>query len=119
MPYIKANDGRREALRTGKTIPINAGELNYLMFYLVKHFFDAYDNTEWVINIKLILQEFLGETPNYQRYNDMTGAVVRCYRELKRRHNILADFLIEAMDEFDEEIAKYEDKKIAENTDVE
>jgi hypothetical protein len=118
MPYIK-KDGRREALRRGATIPATAGELNYLMFYLVKHYYETYDVTEWTINIKLILQEFLGEHPTYQRYNDMTGAVIRCYRELKRRHSILAGFLIEAMDEFDDEIASYEDAKCFENGDVE
>ena len=37
MPYIKANDGRREALRNGEPA-LSAGELNYQIFYYIKHY---------------------------------------------------------------------------------
>jgi hypothetical protein len=112
MPYIKANDGRREALRKGDPA-LSAGELNYQLFYYAKHNLDsvalAYD----------FVCQFLGEKPNYQRYNDMTGALVRCSKEVERRLNKKADYLYTLMEHFDEEIAKYEDLKILENTDVE
>jgi len=65
------------------------------------------------------VRQFLGEKPNYQRYNDMTGALIRCAFELKRRLNIQVDVLLEVMVSYNEEIDKYEDLKIAENSDVE
>jgi uncharacterized metal-binding protein YceD (DUF177 family) len=49
----------------------------------------------------------------------MSGALLRCYREVQRRLNINATVLIYALDCYDEEIAKYEDLKINENGDVE
>jgi len=49
----------------------------------------------------------------------MTGALIRCYVEIKRRLNIDADYLIEICASYDDEIAKYEDLKIIENGDVE
>ena len=112
MPYIKANDGKREALRNGEPA-LNAGELNYQIFYHIKH---------GVHSIELIydfVKQFLGEKPNYQKYNDMTGALIRCAKEVERRLNIEATYLYMLMEHFDEEIAKYEDIKIVENTDVE
>ena len=90
MPYIKANDGRREALRKGDPA-LSAGELNYQCFYFIKH-------NQGIINIKLIegfVINFLGDKPNYQRYNDLTGALIRCYVEINRRLNIDADYLID------------------------
>ena len=77
------------------------------------------DVTASEIIITDYVKEFLGDKPNYQRYNDMTGALVRCYRESKRRLNIIVHELIDIMDSYDEQIAKYEDKKIDENGDVE
>lgn len=44
---------------------------------------------------------YLGERPNYQRFNDVLGALEGCKLELYRRR-----------------IAPYEDKKILENGDV-
>ena len=49
----------------------------------------------------------------------MTGALIRCAFELKRRLNIQVDVLLEVMVSYNEEIDKYEDLKIAENSDVE
>jgi len=49
----------------------------------------------------------------------MTGALIRCAKEVERRLNIEATYLYMLMEHFDEEIAKYEDIKIVENTDVE
>ena len=65
MPYISAKDDRREKLRNGEPA-LTAGELNYQCFYFIKH-------NQGIINIKLIegfVINFLGDKPNYQRYND-------------------------------------------------
>ena len=116
MPYIIANDGRREALRSGDTA-LTAGELNYQIFFYVKHNSPLSDFKKDVI--KGFVAQFLGEKPNYQKYNDMTGALVRCYAEIKRRLNIDAEYLIDLLASYNEEIDKYEDIKIQENGDVE
>jgi hypothetical protein len=125
MPYIKANDGRRKALRNFGTAQ-SAGELNYQMFYYIKHFYPndndgnyLYDMFQMDDVIRNYINNFLGEKPNYQKYNDLTGALVRCYKEVERRLKIEPRFLIKIMESYDEEIAKYEDLKILENTDVE
>ena len=76
MPYIKPSE--RESSRFK---PINAGQLNYAFTRLI--------------------QEYLGYTPNYQRFNDVIGALESCKLELYRR-----------------KIVPYEDLKITENTDV-
>ena len=118
MPYISTKDGgRREALRNGE-IALTAGELNYQLFYYIKHN-DAKSDTFHEEIIKDFVKHFLGDKPNYQRYNDVTGALIRCCVEIKRRLNIDADFLIDIMASYDDEIAKYEDIKILENGDVE
>ena len=111
MPYIKSNDGRRKALQNGD-VAESAGELNYQCFYYIKH------NVSEIL-IRDFVDQFLSQGKNYQRYNDMTGALIRCYREVKRRLNYKADFLIEVLDSYDKEIEKYEDIKIIENGDVE
>ena len=114
MPYIKKDDGRREALRNGDTALL-AGELNYQIFYHVKHY--KREITESLV--RQFICQFVGEKPNYQKYNDMTGAVICCYKELKRRLKIDADFLLTILDNYDNEIAIYEDTKIESNGDVE
>jgi hypothetical protein len=114
MPYIKSDNDRRMILRGGG-IAQNAGELNYQMFYMVKHY--VRETTEPII--RNCVCNFVGEKPNYQKYNDLTGAIVRCYREIKRRLNIDADFLLTILDNYDNEIAVYEDIKVRENGDVE
>ena len=124
MPYIKANDGRREALRKGEPA-LNAGELNYQIFYYVKH---HYYNTLFDVQydtIKKFVEQFLWQGKNYQRYNDMTGALLRCSIELARRLGgyskvkISIKAILEVSKSYDNEIAIYEDKKIIENSDVE
>jgi len=70
--------------------------------------------------IEDFVDQFLGAKPNYQRYNDMTGCLIRCYKEIERRLNINYKAEFEClMESYDDEIAKYEDKKIIENGDVE
>jgi hypothetical protein len=114
MPYISANDDRREKLRNGESA-LTAGELNYQIFYYVKH-----NKLKDGWHLKELVNQFLGEKPNYQKYNDMTGCLVRCYKEIKRRKvSHYTNILLEVMDSYDDEIAKYEDKKIEENGDVE
>ena len=119
MPYIKKDNDRREKLRKG-TPALNAGELNYQIFYYVKHQAETSFETErFYVVIKAFVDQFLGENPNYQRYNDMTGGLIRCYKEIKRRSGVKIDILIDIMDNYDDEIGKYEDIKIEENSDVE
>jgi len=120
MPYIKRDDGRREALRNDEPA-LSAGELNYQIFYFIKHNFGNYEyDLEFLdFKVRYFVNKFLGDKPNYQRYNDMTGALHRCNKEIIRRLKIYTYLLIEICDSYDEEIAKYEDKKIIENMDVE
>ena len=116
MPYISAKDDRREKLRNGEPA-LTAGELNYQIFYYVKHEIPLIQTDESVI--QGFVEQFLGAKPNYQKYNDMTGVLVRCYREIKRRLKINIGFLLRLIDSYDDEIAKYEDLKCQENGDVE
>ena len=122
MPYILKTDKRREKLRNGEPA-LSAGELNYQIFYYVKHnLFALEDPTDYDIyykNIKKFVKQFLGEKPNYQRYNDMTGCLIRCAIEIERRLNLDINILIDVVASYDCEIARYEDKKIKENGDVE
>lgn len=116
MPYIKDINGRRKELRNG-AVAQNAGELNFKIFaYLKQHTPLCKCNREH--EIEQFVKEFLGEKPNYQKYNDMTGCLVRCAKEVQRRLNQNASFLIEIMKSYDKEIEIYEDKKIKENGDV-
>ena len=74
--------------------------------------------------VETCVQQFLGEKPNYQKYNDMTGALVRCGKELNRRigtafAHYMQQFLLELMESYDDQIDIYEDLKIKENGDVE
>jgi hypothetical protein len=115
LPYIKSGDGRREALQRGEPA-LNAGELNYQIFYYVKH-----NNTDTSRReICGFVEQFLGSKPNYQTYNDMTGALIRCSKEIRRRLPLKSEIiLLDSMESYDEQIATYEDKKIIENGDVE
>jgi hypothetical protein len=117
MPYIKSGDGRREILQRGEQA-LSAGELNYQIFYYIKHLSGKYDKTIEII-VKDFVKQFLGENPNYQKYNDMTGALIRCCIELERRLKINADILIDIAASYNDEIAKYEDLKCFQNGDVE
>ena len=116
MPYINS-DGRRKALRNGDTA-LTAGELNYQIFYYVKHILMPPDVFHEAV-IKSFIIQFLGEHPNYQKYNDMIGVLIMCGKEIKRRLKENADFLPRMVDDYDDEIAKYEDEKIVSNGDVE
>ena len=111
MPYIDNKTGRREELRKGD-IAKTPGELNFLIFAHFKY--DKFD----IELVKKYVKDFLGEKPNYQKYNDMTGAIARCYVEIERRLNISPDELIEILVDYDLDIAVYEDEKIKENGDV-
>jgi len=117
MPYISSEGTRREQLRSGEPA-LTAGELNYQIFYYYKHNY-TYSLFVEVNVIKRFIEQFLGIKPNYQRYNDMTGALIRCSKEIERRLNLPAIDLLYLMESYDDEIAKYEDTKIIENGDVE
>jgi hypothetical protein len=121
MPYIKSDDGRRKTLQHGDTA-LTAGELNYQIFYYIKHQESKGLKSERVYFVlKAFVNQFLGEKPNYQRYNDMVGCLVLCAKEIHRRLKIdLYEVLLkQIIDSYDEEIAIYEDKKCLENGDVE
>lgn len=117
MPYIKADDGRREALMEGDTAR-SAGELNFQIFSYVKHLHN--DTVTQVIHdqIKQYVDNFLGSKRNYQKYNDMTGALICCDKEIQRRLEYRMLLLPLILDSYDLEIALYEDRKIRENSDV-
>jgi len=114
MPYIRDENNRRQELRT-IAIAKNAGELNYQIFSYIK-------NNQLNYSIRAIVcyvDDFLGAVPNYQKYNDMTGCLIRCHKEIKRRLNInLKTEFIDIMESYDDEIAMYENDKILENGDV-
>jgi len=116
MPYIKSEDGRRKALQRGEPA-LTAGELNYQIFYYVKH--NIIKNFKEINTIRGFIQQFLGEKPNYQKYNDITGVLIRCEKEIERRLNQEVGYLWAILQTYDDEIAKYEDTKIIENGDVE
>jgi len=78
MPYITGD--RRGWIDSG-CLPETAGELNYAITRLV--------------------QLYLGATPNYQRFNDVLGALEGAKLEMVRRR-----------------LNDYEDSKIAQNGDV-
>lgn len=121
MPYIKSDNDRREKLRDGAPA-LTAGELNYQIFRYVKHNVTKEQfgfNQKQSNIIKYFVDQFLGKNPNYQKYNDMTGALIRCMKEIKRRLNIDARMLKYIMNLYDDEIAKYEDLKCSQNGDVE
>jgi hypothetical protein len=115
MPYIKSDNDRRQKLQNGD-VAQTAGELNYQIFYYLKHFDD---NPSARFQVYIFIFQFLGENPNYQKYNDMVGGLTLCYKEIKRRLNKDIAYLLFIIDGFDEEIAKYEEEKIIENGDVE
>lgn len=121
MPYIESKE-RREKLRKGDAA-LNAGELNYQIFYYIKHQEKNSLNSERVyFVIKGFVDEFLKDKISYQKYNDMTGALIRCYKELDRRLNIsysILQILKNVMNSYDNEIAKYEDIKIQQNGEIE
>ncbi|GAG14250.1 unnamed protein product [marine sediment metagenome] len=116
MPYIIDENDRRQQLKTG-SIAENAGELNFKIFSYVKDCLARNLNPNSKI-IKVYVDQFLGSTPNYQRYNDMTGCLIRCQKEIQRRLGQQAKILFRIMESYDFEISEYEDKKIEENGDV-
>lgn len=79
MPYIMQED--RDKLDLGAADPTTPGELNYL--------------------VTMMALRYLGRRPNYQRFNDVIGALEAAKLELYRRM-----------------VAPYEDEKIKANGDV-
>jgi len=119
MPYIKSDDDRREKLRKGEPA-LTAGELNYQIFFYIKHQAkDSLQSERVYYVIKGFIEQFLGEERNYQKYNDMTGCLIRCYKEIERRLNIDSECLLEIAGSYNDEIARYEETKIISNGDVE
>jgi len=118
MPYIKSDDSRRVDLQKGKQ-PKTAGELNYQIFWFLKTYRNA-DRTNQVKTVISFVDNFLygPKNKNYQRYNDMTGCLIRCQKEVKRRLGIDARWLTAIMETYDAEIDDYEDACIKRNGDV-
>lgn len=120
MPYIKSDDGRREALQAGDTAR-TAGELNYQLFHAIKYHSCKKPCAELKKELEVFVSQFLGSKPNYQKYNDMTGALCRCAIEVERRiptSYLEVECLVEILESYNDEIAAYEDLKIEENGDV-
>jgi hypothetical protein len=113
MPYIKDENNRRKELRDG-AVAKTAGELNYQIFTYFKY--DTLGDVEKTIYN--YIWNFLGDSPNYQKYNDMAGVMILCTKELKRRLNLETSTLLKMVDNFDSLIASYEDSKIILNGDV-
>ena len=116
MPYISSKDDRRKKLQQGEPA-LSAGELNNQIFYYIKHLESGEHLKDRIV---VFINQFLGEKPNYQKYNDMTGCLVRCYKEIDRRLNInLKELFNDIIDSYDKQINDYEDTKIISNGDVE
>ncbi len=116
MPYIKDENNRRSELKDGSKAE-NAGELNFKIFIYVKDCLSKCIQPDIYI-IKQFVDDFLGSKPNYQKYNDMTGCLIRCQKEIQRRLGLEAKMLRKIVDSYDNEIDIYEDQKILENGDV-
>ena len=115
MPYLE-NKTRREMLNNGD-IPKNAAELNYKIFRYIKICRDQRVEYDTLI-ILTYVREFVGDTPNYQKYNDLIGCLVCCYKEILRRFALKIRFLLEVIDIYQMSIEKYEIKKLRDNGDV-
>lgn len=93
--------------------------MNFQIFYYLKHSLGRQLSiNDKVEHIRYFVNNFLGEKRNYQKYNDMRGCLISCYKECQRRLGINPTFLCDIMESYDEEINAYEDKKIDENGDV-
>ena len=66
MPYISDKDGKRHDLVCGEKDPANAGELNFLVTYIVNDYLKTY-----------------GES--YGTYNEIVGVLECCKLEFYRR----------------------------------
>lgn len=89
------------------------------MFYYFKHTSTFAPKITIASDILKFTDQFLGENPNYQRFNDLTGALVRCGIEIKRRLGIEAVVLCDILLSYNDRINIFEDLKINENGDVE
>jgi hypothetical protein len=119
VPYISFKDDRRIKLRAGESA-LSAGELNYQIFHCVKHTSRSAPFNIIEEQIKIYIAQFLGDRPNYQKWNDVSGVMIRCWKEIYRRLNIyLKDEFMDILESYDDEINVYEDLKIIENQDVE
>ena len=96
--------------------------MNYQLFFYIKHFEPRQYlySTRAIYTINIFIKQFLGDKPNYQKYNDVSGVMIRCYKEIERRLKLnVKDLFIEIMESYDKEINDYEDTKIIQNKDVE
>ena len=118
MPYIESKTNRR-ALLMAEDPAESAGELNYQIFFYIKHFYKKDNPLELKSLIEAFVKQFLGDKPSYQRYNDMSGALILCRKEIKRRLDLDISFLLDIINSYDEEIANYETLKCEINGDVE
>ena len=114
MPYIKERDRRN--IENGK-IPNTAGELNFQIYDYVRLCFACRIVPNKPV-VKKFVDKFLGDNPNYQKYNDITGCLIRCKKEIERRFGKEINFLEKIMESYDDEIDVYEDEKIKENGDI-
>lgn len=122
MPYIKQAD--RERIRTTGE-PTNAGELNYVIT-LKLIAWDRVQNFNLTEDLSDICKGYLVDL-NYQKVNDVTGALMCAIAEFGRRRpdtgEMTRDWISNCIGNVIESIymniaAPYEDTKIAANGDV-
>lgn len=119
MPYIAGKE-RRAELRGG-AIAQNAGELNYQISKRVISQSNERGHTI-LEDMAHYLEQYLGKTPNYQKWNDIIGVLVCSSEELLRRELIeprtYYDYNKLICQIYDNYIAPYEDSKIISNGDI-
>ena len=118
MPYISSKNDRRQKLQEGDDAQ-SAGELNYQIFHFIKHNHNL--SVDCIHRqVKEFVEKFLKLHYNYQGFNDITGCLIRCAKEIERRLKIDIECLfVDILNSYDNEINEYEDVKIKENSDVE
>lgn len=116
MPYIKDENNRRQQLREGSCAR-NAGELNYQLASYYKECSNKNVEPDFDV-VDMFVKRFVGDKPNYQKYNDLTGCLMCCFKEIKRRFEKEFGDLLIILESYDDEIASYENLKIEENGDI-
>lgn len=120
VPYI--DKIFRERLDQGAK-PVNSGELNYKLTRII---LNTKRHSELVTLLWAECLAYLGDSPRYGTYNDVVGAIVCCVHEYARRHPVEGDIQDDWADEIRGALLSavfalltpYEDKKRAQNGDV-
>lgn len=123
MPYIEQKDRER-----AEHAPVVPGELNFAITTCAVEFLAAaMDETEFVTVVKRLCLSYFEEVGlSYTNANAVMGVLFCVGKELMRRVNpdlVLLDTIVERLGDiqdeiYDNQLAPYEDTKIAENGDV-